>query len=307
MTPTAFIVYLHYTEAHLQSGLKVLAREARRFLPGARIVTAAVANHAQDAPPMALGEDVFRIGGDNRAREFSGYDAGLRWIRETRGPEAHSPVIVANDTFHRTNTLADVCALDADRVAGWLAKGALGGRVDTLPREVHLFGLPLKQYVRTNFVCGRWDVLESLLPTALEFDDEALFSPEEGRFFREDAPMDPRYREYLVSWLLGTPSELFAVWRFSEQHTATNRSHLQGKVKAILCEHHLSARARRQGVPLEPFSPRRFRARALVARVKPPLYAATRLVPGSYGLLTWGVTWLKATQAPLKERGTGGR
>jgi hypothetical protein len=223
-----------------------LHRVAARIRPGARVRGVVVDNALEGDFERELDDGVTLISGDNRAREFSGWDRGLAWLESAHRLRGDDLILVGNDTLHRSYGRAWLDgfspAHDGDGLAGWL---------DAYPREVRLFGLPLDRWVRTNLFTARVRTLDRLRPLRLWFSDEQLFHGATARFC-EPSPLDARYRRYLATWLWGEPGEPEFVerWHSAAPLSAENAPAFRAKIRSILCEHHLSARARSLGLPL---------------------------------------------------------
>ena len=78
-----FAVYLVYGTEHRDRGLQLLRALLRRAFPRARTHIVAVDNAIDGAFEQRLPDGSDLIAGDNREREFSGYEKGLRFL-ETR-------------------------------------------------------------------------------------------------------------------------------------------------------------------------------------------------------------------------------
>lgn len=206
-----------------------------------------------DRPHGRTAEGWELFGGDNAFQEFSGWTLGLG-LAGAEAWDAADPVILVNDTFHRNYDVAYLERFSLEPVRRWVDQGALIGHVDLYPREITLFGLPMRHWLRSSFVLAAWGVLERLLPLLPPAPLDALFGGGPGGFIRPDAPLCATYRGYLESFLLGSAGEYQCRWHTSVPPDAAGLARLRSKAYCILCEHWLSARARGLGIPLRDVS-----------------------------------------------------
>jgi hypothetical protein len=237
------IVLAAFGEAHVAGARAALTTLVGRLFPGAQ-VRGLVVDNARSAGAKPDG-DWLVIGGDNRCREFSAWDAGLR-----RLDPGDSVILLANDTLHRSYGTQYLDGFTPERLRDALARGGLLGWIDAYPRPVELFGCRVQRWVRTSLLIAHRRVIESLRPMALGFSDDEIFSADE--LFRAPSPLSENYRRYLRTWLFGEHSddEFHERWHSAAPLTAQNAAAVRGKIRSILCEHHLSARAARLGIPL---------------------------------------------------------
>src|SRR6185295_10084074 len=114
---------------------------------------------------------------------------------------------LANDTLHRSYGRAWLDGFSAPRLTETLARGGLLGWIDAYPREVTLFGRPVRAWLRTNLVAGSRAVVDRLRPFSLPFADDDLFTGDLDAFFRAPSPLSDNYRRYLRTWLFGEPGD----------------------------------------------------------------------------------------------------
>jgi hypothetical protein len=250
---TVRVILLRYGAEHHASAARALS---------AKVLDRAFAGHARDVVVVdnALPADFSGVtpegwplfGGDNTLLEFSGWECGVA-LRSAQWADT-DPVILANDTFHRNYDLAYLERFGEEPAARWAAEGALVGHVDLYPREIELFGLPMRFWLRTSFILAAWATLRRLLPFAPPARPEELFRADDTGFFAPGEALSPRYREYLAAFLLGGESEYGCRWHTSIRPDAEGLARLRRKAYAIVCEHWLAARARGMGVPLRDVS-----------------------------------------------------
>ena len=242
------LLLLAFGDAHLTAALGNLRQLAARAFPQARPRVLVVDNSREGSFAEALDDGVVRIGGDNSQREFSGWDRGLAWLDSTLAPQ--SMVILANDTLARPEKLGKLAALTAAR-AEEARRGALVGYVDAYPRPIELFGRRLRQWVDTSLVIASHATFSRLRPLALPHADGEIFADDWRQLFREPSPLSENYRRYLRSWLLGESSdEPIDPWYAQAPLAADNHAFMRQKIRSVLCEHYLSARARELHISL---------------------------------------------------------
>ncbi len=253
MAPSVAAVLVGVGVEHAAPALAELRRVIDRALPGARSTTAVVDNALAGDVEQVIDPSATRISGDNRQREFTGWDRGLAWLAATGALARAQVLVLANDTLHRSYGARWLEDFTQARVEAALAAGALLGWIDAYPRPVELFGLRLERWVRTSLLFARAETLARLRPLALPAADSELFSGDPSDPFRVPSPLSDRYRDYLRAWITGDGSrtpEFPFTWHSAAPLTAGNLALMQGKIRSILCEHHLSARATAAGIPL---------------------------------------------------------
>lgn len=261
MNTSVHIVFLRYGPTHQAMAMAVLHEKILAPVFGGAPADMVVVDNA--LPPeqvSSTSEGFVLIGGDNRQREFSGWEKGLAWLSQ-RDFAPGDAVILVNDTFHRNYDVGYLERFGQEPVPQWLAAGGLVGHVDLYPREITLFGLAMRFWLRSSFVLARWETLSRLLPLAVDCGEAlepegtpgAIFHPDREKFFNPDGPLSPRYQKYLKSFLLGGGGEYEARWHSREDGAGEDAAawrRLREKAACIVREHLLSARARALGIPL---------------------------------------------------------
>ncbi len=255
------VVFLRHGPDHHASAMACLReRVLDPVFNGAAIDAVVVDNALPPEHVSCASEGFVLIGGDNRQREFSGWEKGLAWLAH-RDFAPGDAVILVNDTFHRNYDVGYLERFGREPVPQWLEAGGLVGHVDLYPREITLFGLAMRFWLRSSFVLARWETLSRLLPLAVDCGEAlapeaapgAIFHPDPETFFNPDGPLSPRYQEYLKSFLLGEGGEYEARWHSREDDPAKDAAawrRLREKAACIVREHLLSARAQALGIPL---------------------------------------------------------
>ncbi len=256
MSRDVYLVLLEFGRQHEQRAIELLIPTLQRVFPDAILRGAIVDNALADHAELAIDHRLHRVSGDNTMREFSGWDRGIAWVERRYTPAPDAIFVLANDTVVRAEKFERVRDIPVDRVeAAW--RGALVGYVEAYPRPVELFGLSLRQWVDTSLVIAARPTLAALRPFARPFADEELFADDWRRLFREPSPLSENYRAYLKTWLFGEriDGEFRHSWHAQEPLTESNVDASKAKLRSLLCEHLLSARARARGIPLVDIRP----------------------------------------------------
>jgi len=252
--PVGHALFLRYGAAHHADAASALRDKVLgRAFPGQAWEVTVVDNALPPGRHGRTPEGWELFGGDNAFQEFSGWTRGLELTR-ARDWDASAPVILVNDTFHRNYDVAYLERFGLEPVRRWVEEGALVGHVDLYPREITLFGLAMRHWLRSSFVLAAWGVLKRLLPLLPPAPPEALFAAGPEDFIRPEAPLCATYRGYLESFLLGSAGEYQCRWHTSIAPDPAGLARLRAKAYCILCEHWLSARARDLGIPLRDVS-----------------------------------------------------
>ncbi|MBI3490876.1 MAG: glycosyltransferase [Acidobacteria bacterium] len=251
MTPDVFLVLVEYGQAHERAALDLLIPALQRVFPGATLRAVVVDNALSGEPDCAIDRASDRVSGDNTLHEFSGWDRGLAWLDARGALEPKSIVVLANDTVARTDKRERVQNLTTDRVRP-AADGALIGWVEEYPREVELFGLPLRHFIDTSLVIATRRTFGALGPFARPPADDLVFADDWRQFFRDPSPLSDTYRAYLRTYFFGEriDPEFDQRWYAHDPIGERNFDAFKAKLRCVFCEHLLSARARALGIPL---------------------------------------------------------
>lgn len=253
-------VLVGHGPAHRRASLAALRRTLATALPGVPARIAIVDNQLGGDVEIVLDPLTTLLSGDNRAREFSAWERGLTWLRSVNALSSARAVVLANDTLHRSYGDEWLSGFTDQRTEVALAAGGLLGWVDAYPQPVELFGLSLSRWMRTSLLMTRPETIARLRPLTLPVPDAALFSGDPAAPFRVPSPLSERYRAYLLAWVTGdssrTPEFPFS-WHSAAPLTGEALPNLTGKIRSIVCEHLLSARAQAAGVPFYDIAVRR--------------------------------------------------
>jgi hypothetical protein len=252
MARNLYAVLVTFGPAHRDGALEALRRTASRLCPERKLLGVVVDNAQGGNLEIELDGAFTCVSGDNSQHEFSGWDRGLQWLDSVFRAADGDLLLLGNDTLHRSYGRAWLDGFAPSRLAEAVGGGGLLGWVDAYPSEVSLFGRPLRRWLRTNLVAGSRAVVDGLRPFALPYADDELFTSDLGQLFRSPSPLSDNYRRYLRTWLFGEPGDgdFRERWHSAAPLTSQNVAAFRAKIRSILCEHHLGARARGLGVPL---------------------------------------------------------
>jgi hypothetical protein len=246
MSREVYFALLIHGRDRLDASLKTLRRATTRWFGRAHPRGVVIDNQLSGAIELELDGRTTCIAGDNQWREFSGWDRGLAWLDAAWAPRNDDVVILANDTIQRYEWREYLEGVGSRRVTAAVASGALLGRIDEYPEVVRVLGLSLRRWLCTSFFVATPATLDRLRPLALAVPEPALL----GSDLQAWLSADDLHRRYLRSWLLGEGGALPRRWHGAAPLTSANAEAVRGKLRAILCEQYLSARAQALGLEL---------------------------------------------------------
>jgi hypothetical protein len=275
-----FVVFVGYGTAR---SLKVnrYLRQLRELYRPAELV---VVDNANEATQWQRG-GFHVIAGDNRLREFSGWDDGVTWLRQSAELCDEDWILFANDTVCRQAHLRWLTLGRARRVIRRLIGVPAGvgpcvaGPVAPFPTgSVCGFGGPFREFVATFFFAMPYRTYRRIGGLGVELPwDEWLGASWPAPLFR--MPREADYNRFCNDWLGCDKPGGVGDWPGSSGRpfTAANYPFLRGKAQCILLESRLAAELTAQHPSLavniyqkEPWNEmwqRMFRLSARVARV----------------------------------------
>jgi hypothetical protein len=187
------------------------------------------------------------IGGDNAAREFSGFDRAIDFV----GSEiwTYDLVHFATSAFYTLYVAYlerfDTALLQA--AAGW---PACIGHIDCYDESIGLRGFRAQHWIRSCFFFLPPSEVKALGSLVSVPPDVAWFSGNPQQPFCDDAPLTQRYRDYITRWLTGSGVGQGVEWhsRFALTHETLRA--FEQKAVAILNEQMLSVRLQALGCRL---------------------------------------------------------
>jgi len=251
---TSAIVYVRWSErtgdVPLVAVVDQLAREA-----SPPISVCVVDNRPGISSTTVNVAPVSTIVGDNSAREFSGYQAGVRHLRSSG---------IAPDVWILANDRVDAYGLDAvgllcDRTLDVAASlPCVLGQVDSWPAPSRLLGVDVTNWARSNLLVVPEHSLRSIgsLMTidAREFDSLVSDDPPDSRTLANPAlalqSLGTAWSALAAEWLTGVGSSLRSHWYGAAPLEPSIWSAYRGKVHSIVNEQLLSARLRASDAPI---------------------------------------------------------
>ena len=217
-----------------------------RQLPGvAREVVvvdnALPAEHVERTPGRTL------LGGDNRVREFTGFDRALAWI----GPAIrdYDLVHIATSAFNTLYTsYLERFTLPVLRAIA--AQPACIGHIDCYNEPVRLDSFVSRHWVRSCFFFLSPAQVAALGSFVSVLDGRPYFSGDADRPFRPSAPLSENYARYIIDWLTGADIGQGVVWHSRLALSPESLQNFEQKTLCIFNEHMLSIRLRAQGCQL---------------------------------------------------------
>ena len=267
MTVPRIVVDLAYVEWGSDNRGTSL-REALRCVSwaGAELRHLVVVDNKRECKTLAPNKarKVTILPGDNRAREFSGWDVAYAALEQIEKPDV---LLFVNDTFsaHRRARLSRLI-----RIARWLnivAKSPnreMFGPLDPFSDKPipWAFGT-LSQYI-SSYIFGINPAAAEILFPLCQIDDKLddllakNFTPK--GLFMEELPRE--YREQISNWLL-VPGN----WRNATPLTEENFQFFRLKAKSVLYEYALTSRATASGILVSDLFAGRNRIDRLVGRM----------------------------------------
>ncbi len=192
------------------------------------------------------------MGGDNRYREFSGWQKGVEAIDRLKLP--CDLVLFVNDMFLAPGEsfLKDYASLDIFKRS--LEQRAIIGRIDSTGHHYTAYGYDLSRWVCTNCFLAPKAALEAVgnLVTVRENISDFLAESYPGTgLFKADAPMNDAYKVWLEEWLTQKWHSRFVV-------SAATWELFRTKVRNILNEALLTARFTEVGFKPQEYGDRRY-------------------------------------------------
>jgi hypothetical protein len=211
------------------------------------------------------------IGGDNSVREFSAFDRAVQHVGSDlwRYDLLHFATSAFNTLYVDYLRRFDVTLLEcAARNANCL------GHVDCYNHAVEVLNFRTQHWIRTGFFFLRPTDVKILGSFVTVRDRRQFFSGDPNAPFAADAPIDSRYRQYLIDWLTGDDIGQGVRWHSRLTLTPETLPDFEQKAISILNEHLLSVRLR-----------------AIGCRVIDATWLATVLARNASAVVRWDTNW----------------
>lgn len=183
------------------------------------------------------------IGGDNACWEFSAFDAAVR--------HAGARLFEYDWVHLATSAFGQLYTSYLDRFTPAVLAAAAGRaacvcHLDCYNREIVVEGVASQHWARTAFLLLPPAAVAALGSFVSVREPARFFSGDPRDPFRADAPLSAQYRDYIIQWLTGQDTGQGGAWHSPMTLTAAMLPRFEAKALAILNEHSLSIRLRRQ-------------------------------------------------------------
>lgn len=184
------------------------------------------------------------IGGDNRGREFTALDEGLRYLG--RAIWTYDLVNVVTEAFNSlyVDYLARFTTPLLESIRG---RPAAVGHIDCYNEPVELLGFHTQHWIRSCFMFLPTAEVKLLGAFTTVRDGTPFFSGVPADPFQPEAPLCETYRQYIIGWLTGQDIGQGVTWHSSFGLTLDTLPTFQAKAIAIMNEQMLGVRLRAMG------------------------------------------------------------
>jgi hypothetical protein len=187
------------------------------------------------------------LGGDNGAREFSAFERAL----DVMGSEIWSYDLVhfATSAFN-TLYVAYLERFDTRLLEAIAGRAVCVGHIDCYNDPVEILTYHTQHWIRSCFFMLPPAEVRLLGRFVSVRDNVRWFSGQPEEPFRADAPISPRYREYITQWLTRGEIGQGVEWHSRFALSRDTLPAFEEKTRAILNEQLLGIRLRALGCPL---------------------------------------------------------
>ncbi|WP_168225001.1 glycosyltransferase [Azoarcus sp. DD4] len=192
-----------------------------------------------------IGRRTLMLAGDNRRREFSGWDTAIEHCRK-RFADFDLVHLVTSAFQNEYNGFYPlICREMLDYVQA--TPQVMLAHVDAYPERVRLYGRSFQTWGCSKFLFARPADILALGSLVGPFDEPDFFPAGRTEPFNADAPLSENYARFLLDWLTGSGlphGQWHSVFRYADENVQKFRA----KALSILDEHNLSLRIRESGV-----------------------------------------------------------
>jgi len=246
-----YCIYLAYGDMHIATGIEELKKIINRLFNISYYQIIIVDNSKTDSNINLIDTNTIIIKGDNKNREFSGWDKGFDYLSEKIKPSLDDIVIIANDTFHRNYGKEYLKLFKKSKIIKTIKKNGLAGYYDEYPKAIELFDIKMKWWLRSSILIGSYKTFCDLIPLSLPFSFEKIFSDDINDFFNKEAQLSDRYKSYIKGWLLKNYDgcgKFNEAWHSQQTLNKYNFNSMKEKAASIISEHYLSGRAQKKKI-----------------------------------------------------------
>ena len=247
-----YIIYLQFTGSHFTSAFDIMKAKVLSKIEFVNWRWITIDNSISGDVEIVKNQHFHLISGDNSAREFSGFDKGVKYLNRLN-PRPNDIVIFANDTFHRSYGHQYLDSVTTEMIEKNISENGMLGYVDSFPHPVKGFNHSFSSWVRTSFFVQNYSLVNKITPFAIPMDRSRVFGDSADEFFKSNDILSENYKTYLKTWLFddsSQESEFKESWHSKESLKESNFRKLQEKCWCILCEQNLSARTQDLGIPV---------------------------------------------------------
>ena len=184
------------------------------------------------------------IGGDNSAREFSGFDAGLAHVGDNL--RQYDFINLATSAF-RELYRGYLERFQPAVLATAAGRPVYLGHIDCYNEPIQINGSTSQHWIRTSCVFLPPALVSSLGTLVSTGGRERWFSGDPSRPFRADAPLSANFQELIIDWLTGKDIGQGVTWHSRMSLDDRDLAAFEQKALSILNEHLLSLRVRAAG------------------------------------------------------------
>ncbi len=141
------VVFVEYDSVQYGDSFPQL-REYLARIEHCPITYVRVDNKHEDVKPTLIEKDVYKVGGNNEYREFSGWQKGIETINSLNIP--CNVVLFANEAFLKPGESFLKDYADISLLKKALDNNTIIGRIDTLGRRFFVYGYSVSQWICTN-------------------------------------------------------------------------------------------------------------------------------------------------------------
>jgi hypothetical protein len=217
-----------------------------RQMPGIEQRIIVVDNALPGNHRQAMNDRMLLIGGNDRAREFSGWDCGIAAAGSDL--DDYDFVHLATAAF-RVLYIRYLDLIDSNLLRAIMGRAAALGHIDYYSEAVTLLNYRVQHWLRTSYILLSPTELRALGSlVTLEPDSRNLFfSGDPASPFRKSAPLCCQYRNYILDWLTGQGTGQGVEWHSRFSLNQESLREFEDKTMAILNEQMLGVRLRAQG------------------------------------------------------------
>lgn len=217
-----------------------------RQMPGIEHSTIIVDNALSANHRETISGRMLLIGGDNGAREFSGWDCGIA----AAGSELdHYDFVHLATSAFRMLYIRYLDLIDTKLLHALSGRAAALGHIDCYAEPVTLFTYRVQHWLRTSYIFlppAELRLLGSLVTLGPD-SRELFFSGDPTAPFCKSAPLCCQYKDYILDWLTGKGTGQGVEWHSRFSLSQDSLCEFEDKTMAILNEQMLGVRLRVQG------------------------------------------------------------